>query len=310
LLFLTKYGRRAASTRFRSFQFFPALEAAGFTCEASALLEDRYLESKFDRGRLDMSTVAAGFGRRVGALARLRRFDAVVVYLEAFPYLPALYERVIRALGVPYVYDFDDAVFHRYDQHATWAVRAALGRKIGRVIGGAALVTAGNEYLADYARRFSARVEVVPTVVDTERFTPPPSRPRRGEVVVGWIGSPSTSVYLRDLADVWRAAIAPGAARLTVVGSGPIDLGPVPNTVLPWREDDEIAAVQSFDVGVMPLRDDPWSRGSAGSSSSSTWPAACPSSPRRSASTRRSSSTAATGFSARRPRSGCPACAG
>jgi len=208
--------------------------------------------------------VAAGFARRVGALARLRRFDAVVVYLEAFPYLPAVYERVIRALGVPYIYDFDDAVFHRYDRHATWAVRSALGRKIGRVIGGAALVTAGNGYLADYARRFNPRVAVVPTVVDTEQFMPAPSRTRPSEVVVGWIGSPSTSVYLRNLADVWQAAIAPGTARLVVVGSGPIDLGPVPVTVLPWREDEEIAAVQSFDIGVMPLRDDPWSRGKCG----------------------------------------------
>lgn len=264
LLFLTKHGRRAASTRFRFSQFFPSLEAAGFTCEMSPLLDDRYLQGKFDRGRVDVRIVAAGFARRLVKMTQLRRFGAVIVYMEAFPYLPAFYERIMSTIGVPYTYDFDDATFHQYDQHSRWLVRTALGRKIGRVIGGAALITAGNEYLAAYARQFNPRVTIVPTVVDTERFTPRDAKPPSTEVVVGWIGSPSTSVYLRDLVDVWQAVIGPGTARLVLVGSGPIDLGPTPVTVVPWREADEIAAVQSFDIGVMPLRDDPWSKGKCG----------------------------------------------
>jgi len=35
-------------------------------------------------------------------------------------------------------------------------------------------------------------------------------------------------------------------------------------TVKPWRADTEIAEVNNFDIGLMPLPDDEWSRGKAG----------------------------------------------
>ncbi|MCL4813922.1 MAG: glycosyltransferase family 4 protein [Vicinamibacteraceae bacterium] len=265
LLFLTRYGRRAASTRFRFLQFFPYLEAEGFTCEVSPLLDDGYLDARLDRGRVDISAVARGYARRLRALRRIAEYDAVVLYMEALPFLPAFLERSLARRDVPVIYDFDDACFHKYDRHGSRLVRVTLGSKIGRVIGGASLVLAGNDYLAQYARRFTSSVEIVPTVVDTDRFAP--ARPAResGEVVVGWIGSPSTSAYLHDLCEVWPRVLERGRARLVLVGSGPIDLGSqVPVTVLPWREDEEISAIQSFDIGIMPLRDDPWSRGKCG----------------------------------------------
>lgn len=53
--------------------------------------------------------------------------------------------------GIPLIADYDDAVFHRYDQHCLMAVRALLGRKIDAVMQRANLVLAGNEYLAKRA---------------------------------------------------------------------------------------------------------------------------------------------------------------
>lgn len=264
LLFLTKYGRRAASTRFRFWQFFDPLEAAGFSCEISPLLDDRYLDAKLDRGRLHLGAVAVGLTRRLLELRRVRKFDGVVLYMEALPYLPPFFERLMQTLGVAYACDLDDACFHNYDLSPRAWVRRILGQKIGQVLRGARVVTAGNAYLAAYARRFNSSVQVIPTVVDTTKFRPPHQRAARSEVVVGWIGSPSTATYLQELADVWPRAIPPGKARLELVGSGPIGLGPTPVSIRPWRESEEIAAIQAFDIGVMPLRDDPWARGKCG----------------------------------------------
>ena len=264
LLILAKYGARAASTRHRLLQYIPFLEREGFECDVDSLLSDRYLARKLDEGRVDAGEVLRGAVRRLGRLAKVRQYSLVVLYKEALPYLPAFFERALSRLGVPYVCDLDDAVFHQYDRHRWRAVRALLGRKIGRVLRGAALVVAGNDYLASYARLFNPHVKIVPTVVDVDRFVPRQGSAPSREVTIGWIGSPSTATYVAERADVWRAVTKTGEARLRLVGAGRIGLPGVAHESREWREDREVADLQSFDIGIMPLRDDPWSRGKCG----------------------------------------------
>jgi len=78
-----------------------------------------------------------------------------------------MFERALLPASVPIVSDYDDAVFHRYDRHRLAPVRWLLGRKIDRVMKRSQLVTTGNAYLADRARKAGAvHVEGLPTVVD------------------------------------------------------------------------------------------------------------------------------------------------
>jgi glycosyltransferase involved in cell wall biosynthesis len=49
-----------------------------------------------------------------------------------------------------------------------------------------------------------------------------------------------------------------------LVGSGPISLGDVPMEVRSWSESTEVADIQSFDIGIMPLFDEPWEKGKCG----------------------------------------------
>jgi len=264
VLFLTKYGRRAASTRFRVLQYFPYLQSVGLEPEHRPLLADAYLVQTLDKGRAGAAEGLKGIWARLLILREVQQFALVVVHMEALPYLPAFFERSLNRLGVPYVYDFDDASFHRYDQHRSWLVRRLLSGKIPRVIAGATLVTAGNEYLADYARRYNGRVAVVPSVVDVEKFGPGPSHAGRDPVVIGWIGSPSTAAYVAERHQVWQAVTGDRRSELRVVGAGSVTFGDVAVDARDWREETEISEVRDFDIGIMPLRDDPWSRGKCG----------------------------------------------
>lgn len=264
VLLLTKYGRRAAATRFRVLQYLPYFEAAGVDVEIRPLFDDRYLHKRLVEGRRSPIDILLGFSSRLTTLVDVRQFSLVVVYMEALPYLPALFERTLVRLGVPYAYDFDDATFHQYDQHPNPVVRALLSRKIGSIIGGASLVMAGNEYLADYARRFNPHVHVVPTVVDTDLFRPDPARTAEAPVTIGWIGSPSTAQYVNERQQLWERVTADRRSVLRLVGAGPAALRTPFIQHRPWSEETETAEVQQFDVGIMPLRDDPWSRGKCG----------------------------------------------
>jgi glycosyltransferase involved in cell wall biosynthesis len=257
----------AASFRYRVMQYLPYLQSHGVRCTVSPLFDDRYLAGKFAHGRASPLSVVRAIARRVTALVRLGKYDLVVLQYEAMPFLPALCDKYLAARRMPYVYDFDDAIFHNYDQSRHALVRRLLSDKIGTVIRGAALVLAGSEYLADHARKNNPRVEVLPTVIDLSRYPESPARREPGDVepfVVGWIGSPSTAEYLDAIAPALRSFAAETPMRLVLIGASRPRIPGVPLQLLPWTEQSEVERLRRFDVGIMPLPDTPWARGKCG----------------------------------------------
>jgi len=163
------------------------------------------------------------------------------------------------------VYDFDDALFvgstMEENRRFAWLKREA--ERWHSYTKKAKLVLAGSRYLADRASEHSSRVEVVPSCVD------PSIQPLRihGDVErvrIGWIGSQSTAVYLNQLLPVFEKLNARGRKfELVTVGAG--DQLPAEWAEShPWTRESEKGFLASFDIGVMPLPDDPWTRGKCG----------------------------------------------
>jgi glycosyltransferase involved in cell wall biosynthesis len=123
----------------------------------------------------------------------------------------------------------------------------------------ASAVTVGNDTLAAFARRHAARVEVIPTTIDTDVYRvvgrEPNARP-----VVGWTGSPTTARYLLSLAPALRRLRALHDFELRVVGAT-VAMPGLDVRCVPWRADSEPDDLRGFDVGLMPLDDDEWARG-------------------------------------------------
>ncbi len=264
LLILSRYGRLGASSRVRLFQYVPELEAHGFRVTLSPLLDDDYLRTLYSQDRRRPMDMVRAYAARLHQLMQARRYDLLWIEKEVLPFVPGLLESRLMPRRVPYVLDYDDATFHKYDRHASPVVQRLLGGKLHPLIAASTAVTAGNTYLAGYAERAGAgTVHIVPTVVDLARYQPA-EVPARKEMRIGWIGSPSTTPYLGMLKAPLEALAAEQPIRLVTIGAGTLpDIG-IPTECHQWTEADESTLLAGCHLGIMPLPDEPWERGKCG----------------------------------------------
>ena len=265
ILLLSRYGRLGASSRVRYYQFIPTLEALGHTVTTSEFLPDAYLRRLYQGARPRLDIVATAYLRRIRRLLTGHAdIDLIWMEKEALPWMPAWFERWLRRSHAPLVVDYDDAVYHSYQQHRLGLVRTMLGTKIEEVMREACLVVAGNDYIADHARRSGARrVEILPTVVDTSRYRPIGDHQGSGRRI-GWIGSPLTSAYLEQIRAPLTELVRVHRAELVLIGARPGTLSHLAPRYVPWHEDAEVDALNACEVGIMPLPDSPFERGKCG----------------------------------------------
>lgn len=262
VLYLTKYTRLAGSSRMRSYQYFPYLEEAGMQVTVKPFFDDAYLKD-FYAGKKNISAVLKSYVKRLGVLFSVVSYDRVVIEKEIFPFLPALAEWMLKLLGIQYIVDYDDAIFHHYDQSANPLIKKFLGNKIAKVMRFSGTVVVGNQYLADYAARSGAKnIEIIPTVIDLERY-PIKQNADDEQFIVGWIGTKTTfEKHLLPCKD-WIKALQnqEPSIRFHIVGiTEDMDLGKNVQYIR-WTEETEVAEILKMDIGLMPLQDSKWEKG-------------------------------------------------
>ncbi|MGE5612627.1 MAG: glycosyltransferase, partial [Nitrososphaerales archaeon] len=187
-----------ASSRLRMLQYIESGMLGDARFEIQPLLDDDYLRTIYAKKPVSLMTLLRSYGRRLRALLQAGRYDLLWIEKELFPNLPSWGEWWLARAGIPYVVDYDDAIFHNYDTSPN-PLKRLLGNKIGKVMRHAAMVVPGNPYLADHAAAAGARrIEIVPTVIDLQRYTPGHAHDTMS-FVIGWIGSPSSIRFLHPL---------------------------------------------------------------------------------------------------------------
>ncbi|HKR22147.1 MAG TPA: glycosyltransferase family 4 protein [Pyrinomonadaceae bacterium] len=255
------------SQRYRIEQWEPLLRERGveityepFECaELNALLYEPGQTAK------KMALVAKGMGRRFEAVKKARDFDLVYILREAALLGPAVFERLVHKTGVPFVFDFDDAIFVSYRSPSNgYLSYLKFAGKTKTICSLAAHVMVGNPYLADYARQFNQNVTVIPTTIDTQQYQPPPPKPENGPLVIGWTGSHSTVQHLDTLRGALKKLAAREKFRLRVIGTPVYECDPIDVEAMRWRAKTEVDDLRPIDIGVMPLPEDKWSKGKCG----------------------------------------------
>jgi glycosyltransferase involved in cell wall biosynthesis len=232
--------------------------------EASARVRVRQalpcLESEGVRG--DLREIPARSGPRWAFFRDLKKAEVVVLHRKLFNFLEfAFLRRHTRRL----VFDFDDAVMFR-DSFRRNPFSRRRARRFLNTVRKADGVVAGNLYLKDRALDAGApgEVRIIPSAVDPSAY-PESSPTREGGLVLGWIGQHSTLPYLEDvlpaLEDLSRTA--PGLSLRVISDRFPHSEGLRIDAQI-WSEGEEGELLRPVDIGLMPLRDDPWSKGKCG----------------------------------------------
>lgn len=264
IIYYTKYTRKGASSRMRSYQFFPFLKENGFNVTVSPFLDSLYLEQLYSGKKISKTSVIKNYLRRFFSLFRLYKYDLVIIEKELFPYFPAFIEQILSFLGVKYLVDYDDALFHLYDQNPNKYIRKFLKNKIDIVMRNSSVVVCGNNYLADRAKKAKAkRVEIIPTVIDLSRYKEKNNNePVKETIIIGWIGTPATLIFVKPIEEALVEIIDNLNAEIQFVGGAPGIFNEHPKiSYVNWTEDSEINSILNFDIGIMPILDDDWAKG-------------------------------------------------
>lgn len=252
--------------RFRIEQWEPILSDEGIelvyapfeTAELKAVLhEPRHVAAK-------ISKVMHNMRRRGSELRGADAFDLIYLFREAALLGPPVFERRLGRSGIPVVFDFDDAIFHAYRSPSNgYLSYLKFPGKTAEICRLSTHVMAGNEYLADYARPHNPNVTIVPTTIDTDKYTVQVAR-EPDVVTIGWSGSFSTIQHLDTLRDVLAELAQRDNFRLRVIGTHSYKIPGVETEAVEWRSATEINDLSEIDIGIMPLPDENWSRGKCG----------------------------------------------
>ena len=265
VLCIVPYPTEGASNRLRVEQYLPHAASQGFRVTISPFVSSRCYRILYEPGRYlrKAGYVLWGTLKRLGDLLRGFGYDVILIHREASPFGPPLLEWCWAKAGKRLVFDFDDAIFLPYISHVhPWIGSLKPKRRVAQSIALARWVIAGNDYLAAFARQHNPQVVVIPTPVDTTQYRPVPRASDASRIVIGWIGSRSTVAYLDMLRRVFqRLGQAFPHVEIRIVG-GHFFVNGLPNIVhREWRLDTELAELRSFDIGIMPMPNDPWTQG-------------------------------------------------
>jgi glycosyltransferase involved in cell wall biosynthesis len=264
VLALPMYSRLGASSRLRIMQYVSWFDGSKISVTQAPFISDEMLVGKYRDGRYKLDSILGCYVNRIRHLMRRQKYDLLWIEKEALPWLPSWFELGLLD-QVPYVLDYDDAVFHKYDLHVSPFIRFFFSKRINALMAKARLVVVGNPYLASRAHESGAQcIEVVPTVIDLSRYrTLKPCGNDNSALRIVWIGSPSTVKYLIEIAPALKMLAKKFKFTLCVIGAT-LELPGVDVECISWSEESEVDAILRCDIGIMPLRDSPWERGKCG----------------------------------------------
>lgn len=259
---------RSPSQRFRFEQYLPYLEQNGYQFDFSYLLDENQDKVYYTAGHYlnKVQIVLSSIVKRIKQVLNAKRYDLVFVQREAFMLGSAFFERAIGR-KVPMIFDFDDSIWIQQVSAANKKLAFLKdASKTSKIIEKAALVFAGNKYLADYAKQFNNNIVIVPTTIDTSVYKFEKNDSSTESVCIGWSGSFSTIEHFKTAIPALKAISDKYGDKVhfKIIGDEKYYCEELRTRGIKWRSETEVKDLSDIDIGIMPLPDTEWAKGKCG----------------------------------------------
>jgi glycosyltransferase involved in cell wall biosynthesis len=187
---------------------------------------------------------------RIPILFQQNRYDVIILQREMISTLYSLERFFIK----PFILDIDDAIHLHQKFHGI----NKLAKKANAII-------VCNAYLANYYREFNKSVYIIPTPVDINKYKPIITKHKTDNIIIGWIGTSSNfpslksiekelSIFLNQYPHTILKIVSNEDPSFTLIEKDRY-------IYKKWSDTEDVADIQSFDIGIMPLIDTEHSRG-------------------------------------------------
>ena len=270
ILFIANHRpNRSPNQRFRFEQYLHYLQEHGFECRISYLISEADDAKFYSKGNYisKLFILLKSFVIRTKNVLSAKDYDIIFIVREALMTRHTLFERLFAKSGAKLVFDFDDAIWlpaiSDANRSLSWLKNPSKTSKIIRLCD---MVFAGNRYLADYASQFNSNVKLIPTTIDTDVFKRIAVKKDDSKICIGWSGSFSTIEHFNYGIPALKAIKAKYGEKVyfKVVGDANYQNKELGIQGIAWSREDEIALISSFDIGIMPLPDNEWTKGKCG----------------------------------------------
>lgn len=244
VFFITGGGINTASSRLRVYQYLPFLKKSGI--------------------QFDIYPVRDSFSKKHGIFKKLMVafyiWRADVVFVQK-TYIPDYMRKMFKRWKKKLICDLDDAIFSL----PHYKKGGDLKKSCEDLFAYSSCVIVGNEYLKKWMLKRNKNVDVIPTPIDTNVYSAMPKPFTEAPVIIGWIGSTANNEYLNLLPRVLGEISKKYNVALKIISGSlrflHLDNFKIPATFREWHLETELNDVRSFDIGIMPLVDNEWTRG-------------------------------------------------
>lgn len=240
VLFLVQ-GLDVAASRYRVLQYIPYLKEHGIEPTVAP----------FPKGLIE----------RFRLFKSISKYDVLFIQRKRFS---APWLKYIRRNANKIVYDFDDSVMYR-NSKAPQAESNTRARMFRNMVNASDYVIAGNEYLKKNTELYTNNVTNIPSPIDMTLYTQKEYLEQNDNVTLGWIGAHGSIHYLEKMRPVFEIlGKRHNNLKLKIVCGTFFNCDDLIVEKKLWSEKDEVEDIKGFDIGLMPLLDDPWSHGKCG----------------------------------------------
>ncbi len=270
LLILAPYPPgEAPSQRFRFEQYLTFLQSAGIQYDYEPFLDLPSWKILHKKGNFPAKVlgVLKAFVRRFYLITRAFGYDIIFIHREASHIGPPIFEFLLcKVLKKKVIYDFDDAIWlPNYSEHNAAFHWLKMYGKVRFSMRWAWRISAGNQYLAEFAKNYNPNVYIIPTTIDTEHLhNKVKVHESKMPVVIGWTGTLTTIRYLDIIVPELEKLEKEFDFQILIISNQAPTFSLRGLRFQFWRKETEIEDLLQMDIGLMPLEDDIWAKGKCG----------------------------------------------